>query len=100
MKNDVLDPCAGCPHYALAGVIRGATGYYQCIASGSDDACPLLINVYERRTGKFVTAQVGGKAALLVDGDQSWFEIDTVVNDESHYAQYNETLLRWESGDN
>ena len=46
-----------------------------------------------------VAAQVMGKAVLIVDGDQSWFEVDVLVYGEPHYAQYNEALLRWESGD-
>lgn len=65
------------------------------------------IQMYDWRRGLFpnrdedviVTAQLTGRPVLVVDGDQSWFEVDVLVGGEPHYAQYNEELLRWESGD-
>ena len=60
----------------------------------------MLEAMWEWRTGKFVPIEVEPASAVLItDGDQSWFEVDVEVEGVDHYAQYNETLLRWESVD-
>ena len=61
----------------------------------------MLEAMYEWRTGEFVPVEVEpASAVLIVDGDQSWFEVDvTTPEGVDHYAVYNEIELRWESGE-
>ena len=65
------------------------------------DKCANMIeiHVYEWRVGEYWFGYATGKPALVVDGDQSWFEVGTLINGVNHYAQYNETELHWESGE-
>ena len=59
----------------------------------------MLEAMYDWRTGEFVPVEVEpASAVLIVDGDQSWFEIDVTVAGVDHYAVYNEVELHWESG--
>ena len=60
----------------------------------------MLEAMYEWRTGELVPVEIEpASAVLVVDGDQSWFEVDIWVDDEQHYARYDEKALCWISGE-
>lgn len=57
------------------------------------------IKLYEWRTADYVDVLVTDEPVLIVDGSQSWFEVDIrFPNGDGYYAQYDERALRWESG--
>ena len=66
------------------------------------DTCSNLIgiHVYEWRSNQWLFGYVQGEPALMVDDDESWFEIDFLINGEIPCpAVYNEIELRWETTD-
>ena len=59
----------------------------------------MLQAMYEWRTKEFVPVEIEpASAVLMVDGNQSWFEVSVKVDGAQHYAVYNEQALCWESG--
>lgn len=59
------------------------------------------IKVFEWRSSEHVYVEVTEEPILIVDGNQSWFEVDTrFENGDEYYAVYDEVNLRWETGSN